>query len=226
VEATAESWIGDDSCDDGTFGIDLTCPAFDDDGGDCAPEVTCGDYTGLSFNVNKWIMTIDPLKEDGTEWDWTGGSLSDEFLAAVDAALAVATKGVWLPGTASAIRTLIEAETGSWELPDVTAYQSESTIDAPEWISTDDPIEFGDHSAVLDFGTGAVEFEDTAHEFKVLIMDRDLLEADPVGTWYYSAELFRELAGCGAQEYTFSDEEMTEGGHRIRVIEYEIEAAP
>ncbi len=34
-EAKAESWIGDGYCDDGTWGMDLRCDAFDNDGGDC-----------------------------------------------------------------------------------------------------------------------------------------------------------------------------------------------
>ncbi len=33
--STAQSWIEDGSCDDGTYGIDLRCPAFLNDGGDC-----------------------------------------------------------------------------------------------------------------------------------------------------------------------------------------------
>ena len=34
-EAIALSWIGDGYCDDGTYGMVLTCPAFNNDGGDC-----------------------------------------------------------------------------------------------------------------------------------------------------------------------------------------------
>ncbi len=36
--ALAYSWIGDGYCDDGSWDLVLTCPAFDNDGGDC-PEV-------------------------------------------------------------------------------------------------------------------------------------------------------------------------------------------
>ena len=34
-ESRALSWIGDGYCDDGTWGMVLICPAFNDDGGDC-----------------------------------------------------------------------------------------------------------------------------------------------------------------------------------------------
>ncbi len=34
-QTTAQSWIGDGYCDDGTYGIVLTCSAFNYDGGDC-----------------------------------------------------------------------------------------------------------------------------------------------------------------------------------------------
>jgi hypothetical protein len=34
-ETKAQSWIGDNYCDDGTWGMDLWCPAFSNDGGDC-----------------------------------------------------------------------------------------------------------------------------------------------------------------------------------------------
>ncbi len=39
--AEAEGWSGDGYCDDGEWGIVLTCPVFDNDGGDCeAPPLT------------------------------------------------------------------------------------------------------------------------------------------------------------------------------------------
>ena len=34
-QATAQSYIGDGWCDDGSWGYVLTCPAFNNDGGDC-----------------------------------------------------------------------------------------------------------------------------------------------------------------------------------------------
>jgi len=34
-ETQAQSWIGDGYCDDGTWGMDLRCDAFSNDGGDC-----------------------------------------------------------------------------------------------------------------------------------------------------------------------------------------------
>lgn len=38
-EATAKSWIGDGYCDNGTYGMDLRCPEFNNDGGDCAGSI-------------------------------------------------------------------------------------------------------------------------------------------------------------------------------------------
>ncbi|MFC1611584.1 hypothetical protein ACFL6C_11550 [Myxococcota bacterium] len=40
--ASATAWIGDGYCDDGTYGMVLTCPEFDDDAGDC-PAAECSD---------------------------------------------------------------------------------------------------------------------------------------------------------------------------------------
>ena len=34
-QSMAQSWIGDGYCDDGTYGMVLTCSAFNNDGGDC-----------------------------------------------------------------------------------------------------------------------------------------------------------------------------------------------
>lgn len=34
-EPQAQSWIGDSYCDNGKYGMVLTCPAFENDGGDC-----------------------------------------------------------------------------------------------------------------------------------------------------------------------------------------------
>jgi hypothetical protein len=34
-EAKSDSWIGDGYCDDGAWGMDLRCDAFDNDAGDC-----------------------------------------------------------------------------------------------------------------------------------------------------------------------------------------------
>lgn len=39
-EATALNWIGDGSCDDGTYGMDLRCEIFDNDAGDCDTPIT------------------------------------------------------------------------------------------------------------------------------------------------------------------------------------------
>ena len=34
-ETTVSYYTGDGTCDDGTYGYDLTCAEFSDDGGDC-----------------------------------------------------------------------------------------------------------------------------------------------------------------------------------------------
>lgn len=34
-EAVANSWVGDGYCDVGSWGMVLTCPVFNNDGGDC-----------------------------------------------------------------------------------------------------------------------------------------------------------------------------------------------
>ena len=44
--ATAQSYIGDGYCDDGTWGYVLTCPAFNNDGGDCGGGGNPGDSCG------------------------------------------------------------------------------------------------------------------------------------------------------------------------------------
>jgi hypothetical protein len=40
-ESLAQSWIGDGYCDEGTYGMDLVCPEFNNDGGDCIAH-SCG----------------------------------------------------------------------------------------------------------------------------------------------------------------------------------------
>ena len=49
---TAQNWIGDGYCDDGTYGMVLTCSAFNNDGGDCdvsnGNNNNAGDYNGGS----------------------------------------------------------------------------------------------------------------------------------------------------------------------------------
>lgn len=74
----ASAWIGDNYCDDGTWGLLLTCPAFNNDGGDCDPPSdgqpgdSCGsgkvyDCAGNCVNAAKasaWIG--DGYCDDGT----------------------------------------------------------------------------------------------------------------------------------------------------------------
>jgi hypothetical protein len=72
-EATAKSWIGDGYCDDGTYGMDLRCPEFNNDGGDCpGPRHSCGpekvyDCVGKCVDEHQaksWIG--DGYCDDGT----------------------------------------------------------------------------------------------------------------------------------------------------------------
>ena len=223
-----ETWLGDDYCDDGSIGPDFDCAEFDYDDGDCAPATTCGAYTGLSFVVNEWTLIIDPEKADGSEWDWTVSGLDDLMLGALDLALSAAYPGVWLPGYAAGIKEALESVTGEWNMPDVTAYRTKYTATSPKGVVSGAPAEFDEDNAVLVFASSPVpvEFEDPTHEVEVAMYDRDFGEDDHIATWTYSAELFGTLAGCGRQSYTFSDDEMSEGGHRIRQIWFDIEAAP
>ena len=61
-----ETWIGDDWCDDGTYGFFFDCPEFSCDAGDCECSVASGfdcngrDYTGYE----SWIG--DDVCDDGT----------------------------------------------------------------------------------------------------------------------------------------------------------------
>ena len=80
--ATASSWTGDGYCDDGTWGMFLQCPAFNNDGDDCAltvnPTVAQGPMAGppgttfvqwgTDFTPNS-IGIFHVRKPDGTEYD-------------------------------------------------------------------------------------------------------------------------------------------------------------
>jgi hypothetical protein len=64
-DTTASSWVGDGSCDDGTWGLDLYCEAFDWDEGDCDSDVPDAD------------ADEDPEPDDGTPDDGTSDSSED-----------------------------------------------------------------------------------------------------------------------------------------------------
>ena len=57
-EATANSWIGDRFCDDGRYGIDLTCEAFDFDHGDCLGGQICGVGIGMFYDCVGFCVSI------------------------------------------------------------------------------------------------------------------------------------------------------------------------
>lgn len=80
-EETANSWIGDDSCDDGTFldpngvPVNLMCSAFNDDGGDCA-QVT--PVPGASCGTNKVFDCVGSCVDEETANSWIGDGFCDD----------------------------------------------------------------------------------------------------------------------------------------------------
>ncbi len=74
--AAAEGWSGDGYCDDGEWGIVLTCPAFENDGGDCeapyatAPGSPCGD--GLLYDCTGSCV------EAALAFSWVGDGYCDD----------------------------------------------------------------------------------------------------------------------------------------------------
>jgi hypothetical protein len=57
--ATADSYIGDGYCDDGQWGFVLTCPEFDDDGGDCSTGGNPGDSCGSGMVLDCALNCVD-----------------------------------------------------------------------------------------------------------------------------------------------------------------------
>ena len=71
-EADIQSWIGDTYCDDGAYGVVLTCPAFDNDGGDCE--------SSSSSTCSPYVNSVSPLSvtfEQTTTFTVQGGCLPD-----------------------------------------------------------------------------------------------------------------------------------------------------
>ncbi len=72
----AEEWSGDGYCDDGEWGVVLTCPAFDNDGGDCEvfsatpPGSPCGD--GLLYDC------AGSCVEAALAFSWVGDGYCDD----------------------------------------------------------------------------------------------------------------------------------------------------
>ena len=78
-DSTAQSWTGDGYCDDGTYGMVLTCSAFDNDGGDCggsssssspSPGSSCGSGQIYDCSAN--------CVDASTAQDWTGDGWCDD----------------------------------------------------------------------------------------------------------------------------------------------------
>jgi hypothetical protein len=100
---TADAYIGDGYCDDGTWGYVLTCPEFDDDGGDCGgtggnPGDSCGSGMVLDCTLNcvdaatadsyigdgfcddgEWgfVLTCPAFNDDGGDCGGGGGTPGD-----------------------------------------------------------------------------------------------------------------------------------------------------
>lgn len=75
----ASSWTGDGYCDDGSYGMVLTCSAFNNDGGDCgfsggsssnSPGQSCGNGQVYDCNLN--------CVNSGTATNWTGDGYCDD----------------------------------------------------------------------------------------------------------------------------------------------------
>jgi len=77
--STASSWTGDGYCDDGSYGMVLTCSAFNNDGGDCgssgnstgnSPGQSCGNNMVYDCNLN--------CVNASTASSWTGDGYCDD----------------------------------------------------------------------------------------------------------------------------------------------------
>ncbi|KPA16558.1 secreted protein containing Peptidase M23 domain protein [Candidatus Magnetomorum sp. HK-1] len=77
--STASSWTGDGYCDDGSYGMVLTCSAFNNDGGDCgssgnstgnSPGQSCGNNQVYDCNLN--------CVSASTAFAWTGDGYCDD----------------------------------------------------------------------------------------------------------------------------------------------------
>ena len=66
-EVIAQSWIGDDYCDDedSPWDYELFCPAFNNDGGDCCP-------AGQAYDCDQ--ICVDESKL----WPWVGDGYCDD----------------------------------------------------------------------------------------------------------------------------------------------------
>ena len=78
-EATANSWIGDGYCDDGTWGMYLDCEFFSFDGGDCG-EVNPSDCESLDEFSAVGIADLDGDGSDDPCYDPGDGILSAYFI--------------------------------------------------------------------------------------------------------------------------------------------------
>ncbi len=75
-EADIQGWIGDGYCDDGTYDVVLTCPFFDNDGGDCESSSS----SSSSSSCEPYVNSVSPLSvtyEQTTTFTVQGGCLPD-----------------------------------------------------------------------------------------------------------------------------------------------------
>ena len=75
-EATANSWIGDGYCDDGTWGMDLRCEKLQNDGGDCDPGHYC--------SPGKINDCVGNCVDEVTALSWVGDGYCDDGTWSMD----------------------------------------------------------------------------------------------------------------------------------------------
>jgi hypothetical protein len=77
---TAWDYVGDGYCDDGTWGVDLRCPAFDNDSEDCTGNSNPGDNCGEGLIID----CADTCVDENTAWDYVGDGYCDDGTWGVD----------------------------------------------------------------------------------------------------------------------------------------------
>jgi len=77
-ESTAQSWIGDGYCDDGTWGMDLRCDAFNCDGDDCGDVCNGGTDPGDPCAPGKVYDCVGNCVDESTAQSWIGDGYCDD----------------------------------------------------------------------------------------------------------------------------------------------------
>jgi hypothetical protein len=66
VSTDQQAWIGDGYCDDGAYGLNFLCEAFQCDGGDCSDEINAGCESG-NYNEAACALGVCGACQPGTE---------------------------------------------------------------------------------------------------------------------------------------------------------------